>query len=120
MIVSADSALLLLRKWRDERTRLKAFLVTGDGVFTVRMMGFITTLSSNGGILLCDSLSEVADHYIQIDPSTSVQFDYLEAKDLKQQPEEIRRYLAEHHGIAGLSLVFPSKSRITFFEQKEA
>ena len=118
MITSPEQAFLLLRKWFDEKTLLKVMLVPHNGLFTVRMMGFIGSLSS-AAMMIGDhaDLTKFPNHYIEVKPAACRLYDYLEAKDIEGEPEEVKAYLAKHHGIAGLSIVSSDKTRISLFEQ---
>ena len=120
MITSPEQALLLMRKWFDEKTLLKVMLVPHSGFFTVRMMGFIGSLSENGIIVGSHAdKTRAPDHYIELNPTSCRFYDYLEAKDIEGESDEVRQYLAKYHGVAGLTIVLSDKTRVSFFEQAE-
>jgi hypothetical protein len=122
MMVSGEDALRLLRKWFEERTPVKAFLVLEDSVADIIVSGFVTGLSDDGGILISDSSVEEEDstkNHIRIDPRRATHFEYGEARDLGSVPEESRRYLAERHGASSLSIRFAGGCRLSIFEHQK-
>src|SRR5215831_15241730 len=120
MIASAEEALALLRKWFDEKTLLKVLLVSSNASFTVRMMGFIGALTSQC-ILISDhsDRTKAPRHYIEINPTACRYYDYLEAKDIEGESENVKQYISKHQGVAGLSIVLSDHTRLTLFEQSD-
>jgi hypothetical protein len=118
MIAPTEEAFSLLRKWFAEKTLLKVMLISPNGSLTVRVMGFIFSLSPQS-ILIGDhsDRTEAPRHYIEINRAACRFYDYLEVKNINGESE---RAIAGHHGIAGLSIVLSDNSRFSLFEEAGA
>jgi len=110
MQISSGQALSLLHKWFDEKTPLKIMLASSNDSFTVRVMGLIRALTGDAVIIGATfDTTEAPAHYIAIKPSECRAYDYKETKDLDGESEDVKQYLADAHGIAGLSIVLADK-----------
>ena len=121
MVISAEEAISLLKKWLNERTPVKVFWVSHESILQAKVSGFVNGLSAGEGLLI-GSAPELEsktppEHFFLIDVDRTQTYEYVETKDLKEHPLEVREYFAVQHGIANLSIRFEDGSRLSIFER---
>jgi hypothetical protein len=97
MTISPEEALSLLRRWFNQKIPLKVKLVPSGGLFTVRMIGFISALSEPA-VIVADHTdgTRPPQHYIEVN-SGFCGF--------------------EQHGITGLTIVLSDNTRLSLFKR---
>ncbi len=124
MVITAEDALGLLRKWFDERTRVKALWVSADLLLTAKVTGFVNGLAQDGGIIIANDVSLSKEkppiHFLQIDHTRCMAYEYMEAKDIKGYPPEVRDYLIATHGLSNLTIRFTDGSHLSIFEFQDS